>query len=262
MPSSGSEMVVFSGSDAFDSRRQQSWKGTVVDMRTVLPTLRAANGPAIRPQVLHCTREPDAFIRTVVQENSADLILVPSVEELFLQTRPGTWGCAIIDYPAYGSEGFEELEKQATNRPGLPWIVRSSEVEWSAAVEAMKRGALDVVPHDATALSKALAVGLETGRQRLLQWSQAAEVQRRFAELSESEKQVLALVMQGRTNKEIALDLDFSLRTVESRRHRILRVMQAENAIQLAVLLTNCGLLNSSKVAESGILTGPHWTHS
>jgi DNA-binding NarL/FixJ family response regulator len=78
--------------------------------------------------------------------------------------------------------------------------------------------------------------------------------------LSESEKLVLSLVMKGRTNKEIATQLDCSLRTVESRRHKILRLMQTDNAITLAALLGRHGMIDQivEFTADAGP-AGPHW---
>jgi FixJ family two-component response regulator len=110
----------------------------------------------------------------------------------------------------------------------------------------MKWGALDVLrkPLDNGALATVLQNALRTARDRFLRWQEYRAVVKQFSQLSASEKSVLSLVMQGRTNKEIASKLDCSLRTVEARRQRILRIMETENAIELAVVLARHGLMD------------------
>jgi FixJ family two-component response regulator len=132
--------------------------------------------------------------------------------------------------------------------PGYPVIVWSSQLEIPLSVEAMKLGAIDVLrkPLDNGALPGVLKGALHLAAQRLEESAEARNLARRYQSLPHSEKAVLALIMKGRTNKEVSHELDCSLRTVEAKRQRVLRTMQAENALELAAILSRHGLMDKA----------------
>jgi FixJ family two-component response regulator len=213
-------------------------------MRQVLPMF-GANGESHRAKIIFCGIEVDDQLQALVQQE-ADLIAVSHPGELARYGSETSWGCLVAgDAAAADGEALEMVARFAQERPGFSWLVWSSELDWPAAMAAMQRGAFNVLRslHDDAALPASLASATHLGHQRFLAWRQANDVRRRFGDLSASEGQVLALLMKGWTNKAISLQLDFSLRTVESRRHKILGVMQTENLITLAALLAQHGLL-------------------
>ena len=64
---------------------------------------------------------------------------------------------------------------------------------------------------------------------------------RRLAELTEREREVMHLVIEGRPNKLIADELDISVRTVEVHRARVFDKMDVKSAVELANLLREAG---------------------
>jgi len=71
--------------------------------------------------------------------------------------------------------------------------------------------------------------------------TEQAEIRARLAELTEREREVLPLLLQGMLNKQIAYDLGISQRTVEVHRYRIMKKMRADSAIALLSLAFRAG---------------------
>jgi FixJ family two-component response regulator len=117
----------------------------------------------------------------------------------------------------------------------MPIILVTGYADVPVAVRAMKDGAFDVIEkpfshqelldriHDA--LSK-WAAGRHDEQER-------RAIQRRITTLSEGEREVLTLLCQGKSNKEIAASLKLTRRAIEARRAKIMRKMQAESLAQL-----------------------------
>jgi FixJ family two-component response regulator len=214
-------------------------------------SVHTGNGnPTLPAKVLLLHRDADAAaaVSELFQSVPVTVTQVTSFRELLEQADERTWGCVLVDYAAFRSEVLAHVAAFAKERPAYPFIVWSSQLEIPLGVEAMKWGAIDVLrkPIDNGALATVLQNTLRTARDRFARWQEYRAVTKQFAQLSASEKSVLSLVMQGRTNKEIASKLDCSLRTVEARRQRILRVMETENAIELAVVLARHGLMDAA----------------
>lgn len=70
----------------------------------------------------------------------------------------------------------------------------------------------------------------------------AEEARRKFARLTEREREIMALVVRGLTNKEIASQLGIGRRTVETHRLHVMRKMEARNVADLAGLGDDCGV--------------------
>jgi len=242
-------------------------------MSAVLPMFRAGvansgNGTASLPaKVLLLHRDADAAtsVSELLQSTAPVAVAqVGSFRDLLEQADERTWGVVLVDFGAFRSDVLAHAPGFMKDRPAYPFVAWSSQLEIPLGVEAMKLGFADVLrkPLDNGALSTVLQTTLRTARERFVSWQEYRQVVKQFGQLSASEKSVLSLVMQGRTNKEIASRLDCSLRTVEARRQRILRVMGTENAIELAVVLARHGMMDEAvgaPAAAPAIPSAPHW---
>lgn len=220
-----------------------------------------ASDESHRAKIIFCGTEVDDRLQALVQQEAADLIAVSHPAELARYGSEADWGCVVAADAATDGQALETVARFARDWPGFCWIVWSSKLDWPAAVGAMQLGAHNVLRRDQDdeSLPETLTSAARLGRERLLAWRQRMDVHRRFDELSASERQVLAFLMKGWTNKEVSLRLDFSLRTVESRRQRILRIMQTESAVTLAALLAHHGMLDEiGAIADSLGSAKPH----
>jgi len=159
---------------------------------------------------------------------------------------PRAPSCLLLDVRMPGTSGLVLFERLAERGllPRLPVIFLTGHGDVPMAVAAVKRGAFDFVekPYAGNALvdrvERALAVSAQAiaARARWRRWTAA------LAELTEREREVMRLIVDGRPNKLIADALDISVRTVEVHRARVFDKMGVKSAVELANLLREQGL--------------------
>lgn len=89
---------------------------------------------------------------------------------------------------------------------------------------------------DTAAAAETLGSALEESARRLRDCELVDDYSRRIATLSDNEKRVFEMICRGRLNKQIAVDLSVSVRTIEQRRRRVFDKMGVESAAPLAAL--------------------------
>ena len=97
-----------------------------------------------------------------------------------------------------------------------------------------------------TAIESACALSLQR-RQRL---SETTAAQRRLAQLTDGEREVLQLMLHGKVNKNIASRLGIALRTVEARRKRVFTKMGTRSLAEIAAVLQTSGLLATTSLVS------------
>jgi two-component system response regulator FixJ len=153
--------------------------------------------------------------------------------------------CIVCDVRMPGLTGLDLQQELKRRRNITPLILITGHGDIAMAVRAIKEGALDFIekPFDDERLVASIAAAEEKGQQQAVGDTHRAELQARFAELSPRERQVMALVAEGLANKEIALRLEISPRTVESYRAWVMEKMGASN---LADLVRKAMMLDAS----------------
>jgi two-component system response regulator DctR len=172
----------------------------------------------------------EAFGAWLAQQRAPDRPAWPSAPScLVLDMRmPGLSGLGLFDWLA--DEGLLPL---------LPVIFLTGHGDVPTAVATVKRGAFDFVekPFSNNALVDRIEQALATSRAALAARDSQGGLRTRLAELTEREREVMQLVVEGRPNKLIADALDISVRTVEVHRARVFDKMQVKSAVELANLL-------------------------
>jgi len=165
--------------------------------------------------------------------------------ETMLNGRPAGWptspSCLLLDVRMPGTSGlvlFEHLIERGLLE-ALPVIFLTGHGDVPTAVAAVKRGAFDFVekPFADNALVDRIENALNDSAAAILKRRDADSVQRRLGELTERERDVMRLVVEGRPNKLIADQLDISVRTVEVHRARVFEKMEVRSAVELSNLL-------------------------
>ena len=133
---------------------------------------------------------------------------------------------------------FDRLIERGLLRP-LPVIFLTGHGDVPTAVAAVKRGAFDFVekPFSDNALVDRIEQALAASRAHLEARALAGRVAQALAELTEREREVMRLVIEGQPNKLIADALGISVRTVEVHRARVFDKMDVKSAVELANLL-------------------------
>jgi two-component system response regulator DctR len=165
------------------------------------------------------------------------------------QTAPGraAWptapSCLVLDVRMPGTSGlvmFERLVERGLLRL-LPVIFLTGHGDVPTAVAAVKRGAFDFVekPFSNNALVDRVEQALQRSADALAARRGHDQLHKALAELTEREREVMRLVVEGRPNKLIADALDISVRTVEVHRARVFDKMDVKSAVELANLLVS-----------------------
>jgi len=144
-------------------------------------------------------------------------------------------GCLVLDIRMPGMSGLELQEELNTRGAMMPIIFITGHGDVPMAVEAMQRGAMDFLQKPfrdqdlLDRISEALAKD-RAGRELL---GNRERIRARVAALTPREREVMALVTQGKANKVIAADLDLSQRTVEIHRAHVMEKMGANSLAHL-----------------------------
>jgi two-component system response regulator DctR len=154
---------------------------------------------------------------------------------------PGQPCCLLLDVRMPGLSGlalFDWLIERELQQ-AMPVIFLTGHADVPTAVDAVKRGAFDFCekPCSDNALVDRVEQALAQSDAYLQSHRQTGRLQERQAELTERERDVMALVVEGLPNKLIADRLDISVRTVEVHRSRVFEKMAVKSAVELVNLL-------------------------
>lgn len=155
----------------------------------------------------------------------------------------GQPSCLLLDVRMPGLSGlalFERLQAQGLLE-ALPVIFLTGHADVPTAVDAVKRGAFDFCekPFSDNALVDRIEQALALSASHLRSKRERQALQARLAGLTERERDVMRLVVEGLPNKLIADQLDISVRTVEVHRARVFDKMDVKSAVELANSLRN-----------------------
>lgn len=164
--------------------------------------------------------------------------------EAFLAAfTPALRGVVVLDVRMEGMSGLEVLDALVARGARNPIVMLTGHADVPLAVSALKKGAADFLekPFNDNQLVDRLQELMALEIARFSQAASAARVAERRASLSEREREVMALMLAGKLNKQIAGDLDIAIRTVEVHRARVLEKMGVRNAVELAAMLGAAG---------------------
>ena len=158
---------------------------------------------------------------------------------------PAAPSCLVLDVRMPGTSGlvlFDRLAERGLLQL-LPVIFLTGHGDVPTAVAAVKRGACDFVekPFSNNLLVDRVEQALQLSAQALLRRRGQQTLQQALAELTDRERDVMQLVIEGRPNKLIADALDISVRTVEVHRARVFEKMDVKSAVELANRLRELG---------------------
>jgi FixJ family two-component response regulator len=154
-----------------------------------------------------------------------------STEEFFRRGRPNTSCCLVLDVQLPGTTGLQF--QQSLKRAGIeiPIVFITAYGDVPTAMRAVKAGAIEFLtkPFQKQDLLSAVYRGLQRDRDRLHERAECADLYQRFSELTGREIEVMRLVTEGLSNKEIASELELGEPTVKIHRSRVMQKMQANS---------------------------------
>ena len=183
--------------------------------------------------------DDDDLIRTTLQScvESIGLAVETYASPMaFLEKCDGSRsGCLILDVRMPGMSGLQLQEALQAKGITLPIIFLTGHGDVPNAVRAMRQGAVDFMekPFNVQALLDLIQKSVERDIQERQTASVRNSVQANLNDLTAREREVMDLVVAGRSSKEIARKLEISPKTVESHRARIMLKMDADSVVDL-----------------------------
>jgi FixJ family two-component response regulator len=172
-----------------------------------------------------------------------DVRLYRSAPE-FLASLPSGPGCLVLDLSLPGPSGLELQERLATLDDALPIVFVTGHGDVPKTAQAMKAGAIDFLtkPVDAEALLDAVRRALARDSAARGARARTREARARYERLTPREREVLAHVISGQLNKQIAFDLGTSEHTIKVHRQRVMEKLEAASVPDLVRLAEDLGI--------------------
>jgi FixJ family two-component response regulator len=192
--------------------------------------------------------DDDASVREALsdlfQSVGLSVEVFASTQEFFKNRRPEDPCCLVLDVRLPGKSGLDFQHELNAADVRLPIIFLTGHGDIPMSVRAMKAGAVEFLtkPFREQDLLDAVQTALERDRVNREEEKLVATLRQRFASLTPREQAILALVVAGRRNKQIAFEIGTSEVTVKVHRTNLMRKMQASSLAGLITMATRLGI--------------------
>ena len=187
-------------------------------------------------------------IKLLLESIGLEVELFGSAQEFLPSGSTKGPSCLILDVRLPGVSGLDFQRQLAEANINIPIIFISAHGDVPMTVRAMKAGAIEFLtkPFRDQDLLDAVQVALERDRARRQREAGIATLRERFESLSAREREVVAMVVSGMLNKQIAAKIGITENTVKVHRSRAMEKMQAQSLADLVKMVERLRYLKAS----------------
>lgn len=175
-----------------------------------------------------------------------------SAEDFLDRPRVVAPSCLVLDVQLPDLSGLD-LQKRVVDRVDMPLIFITGYGDVPTTVQAMKAGALEFLtkPYRGEVVLAAIENAITRSRAALARQAKVMSIRDHYASLSRREREVMALVVSGRLNKQVGGELGISEITVKAHRAQVMRKMRAESLADLVRIATRLETIPIGESSES-----------
>ena len=192
--------------------------------------------------------DDDASMRDAVSRllNAVGLTVqtFASAREFLAGRLPDVPGCAVLDVRLPGLSGLDLQREMVERGIHIPVVFITGHGDIPMSVQAMKAGAVEFLtkPFRDQDLLDAVRSGIQLDRKAREERAELAELRDCVRQLTQREQEVMSLVVSGLLNKQIALQLGTSEKTIKIHRSQVMRKMRATSLADLVRMSQKLGL--------------------
>jgi FixJ family two-component response regulator len=167
-----------------------------------------------------------------------------SAREFLAGRLPDVPGCAVLDVRLPGLSGLDLQREMVERGIHIPVIFITGHGDIPMSVQAMKAGAVEFLtkPFRDQDLLDAVRAGIQLDRQGRKERAELAELRDGLRQLTPREREVMSLVVAGLINKQIALRLGTSEKTIKIHRSHVMQKMRADSLADLVRMCQKLGI--------------------
>lgn len=179
-----------------------------------------------------------AVSKTLSQIDNVRVVALVDAESCLTELRRIKCDIVITDVNMPDMDGIALMKRIRELRPQMPILIITGYGDVPMAAKAFKAGAVDFIEKPLTeeSLLPAVRAALDS-----LPPDDTPDINL----LTKTEVKILRQIGTGKSNKQIAADIDRSIRTVENHRHRLMQKLSVKNAVELTKVAINMGLATS-----------------
>jgi FixJ family two-component response regulator len=163
--------------------------------------------------------------------------------------------CLVLDVNLPGLNGLELQRQVANDRTDMPIIMMTGFGDVPMTVSAMKAGAVEFLtkPFVPETLLRAIVSAIESSREALADAADLRAIRARYASLTPREREVMALLVAGRLNKQVGAELGISEVTVKAHRGTLMRKMAARSLPDAVNMAARLGVRSESRLERRAV---------